>query len=140
MERLTERENLIVHTKFAGDYGSQNILQRLADYEDAGLTPEEIIQNKSIINDLTRAVCSKDKKIKKLSELLKKAVDDITDLADNVREAHGDDSVCGFCQYDCDTTVGESGEPYGECPGFDNDICFEWRYIDKAQEVLKDDV
>lgn len=35
MERLTERDGLIVKTKFNSDYGSQNILQRLADYEDA---------------------------------------------------------------------------------------------------------
>ncbi len=35
MERLTERDGLIVHSKFKGDWGSQNILHRLADYEDA---------------------------------------------------------------------------------------------------------
>jgi hypothetical protein len=35
MERLTERDGLIVHSKFKGDWGSQNILHRLAEYEDA---------------------------------------------------------------------------------------------------------
>ena len=42
MERLTERDGLIVHSKFKGDFASQNILHRLAEYEDAeedGLLP-----------------------------------------------------------------------------------------------------
>lgn len=89
----------------------QEYIEKLAAYEDTGLEPEEIKSNEQIIADLTREVCLKDVKIKRLKELLKKAVDDIKSLADGVREAHGDDSVCGFCQYDCDTTVGECGEP-----------------------------
>lgn len=118
--------------------GHKTCINKLAAYEDTGLEPEEIKSNEQIIADLTKAVCAKDKKIKKLKELLKKAVDDIKSLADGVREAHGDDSVCGFCQYDCDTTVGECGEPYEECPGFDSDICFEWRYIDEIEEILNE--
>ena len=35
MERLTERDGLIVHSKFKGDFASQNILHRLAEYEQA---------------------------------------------------------------------------------------------------------
>lgn len=35
MERLTERNGLCVKSKFSGDFGSQNILHALADYEDA---------------------------------------------------------------------------------------------------------
>ncbi len=35
MERLTEREGILVKSKFKGEYASQNILTRLADYEDA---------------------------------------------------------------------------------------------------------
>ena len=34
MERLTERDGLVVHSKFKGDFASQNILHKLADYED----------------------------------------------------------------------------------------------------------
>lgn len=35
MERLTERDGLIVRSKFKGDFASQNILHRLAEYEQA---------------------------------------------------------------------------------------------------------
>lgn len=91
MERLTERENLIVHTKFVSDYGSQNILQRLADFEDTGLEPEEVAQaqdeieekneflvklcdeireDEQVIADLKKAVSVKDKKIKNLKQQL----------------------------------------------------------------------
>ena len=34
MERLTERDGLCVKAKFTGDFGTQNILHKLADYED----------------------------------------------------------------------------------------------------------
>lgn len=34
MERLTERDGLLVHSKLSGEFGSQTILQALADYED----------------------------------------------------------------------------------------------------------
>lgn len=34
MERLTERDGLIVHSKLVGEFGSQTILQALAEYED----------------------------------------------------------------------------------------------------------
>lgn len=34
MSRLTERDGLVVHSKFKGDFASQNILHKLADYED----------------------------------------------------------------------------------------------------------
>lgn len=34
MERLTMRDGLCVKTVFSSDFGTQNILHRLADYED----------------------------------------------------------------------------------------------------------
>lgn len=34
MERMTERDGLCVKAKFTGDFGTQNILHKLADYED----------------------------------------------------------------------------------------------------------
>lgn len=41
-------------------------VNKLAAYEDTGLEPEEIKENEKIINDLTRAICTKDEEIKKL--------------------------------------------------------------------------
>ena len=37
MERLTirDKDGLLAHSRFKGDWASQNILQSLADYEDA---------------------------------------------------------------------------------------------------------
>ena len=35
MERLTERDGILVKSRFSGDFATQNILQRLEDYEDA---------------------------------------------------------------------------------------------------------
>lgn len=35
MERLTERDGILVRSRLSGDFATQNILQRLAEYEDA---------------------------------------------------------------------------------------------------------
>lgn len=53
----------------------------------------------------------------KTSDLLK----ELEELCKFVREIHGDDTVCGYCEYDCGT-VGE--EPM-ECPGFETNECFK---------------
>lgn len=42
MERLTKRDGILARPAFLRDYGSANILGRLADYEDSGLEPEQI--------------------------------------------------------------------------------------------------
>ena len=42
-----------------------------------------------------------------------------------IREELVGDHVCGMCRWDCDMSVGESGEPLNECPGFEKDDCFE---------------
>lgn len=125
MERLTEwindNEPFAIMRQDDLKIGHKTCINKLAAYEDTGLTPEEILQNKSIINDLTRTVCAKDKKIKKLSELLKKAVDDFRIL----------DSACPT-DIDC-----------VDCPLYNSqlDKCVDkWRYAEEAQEVLKDDV
>lgn len=52
----------------------------------------------------------------KTNELLK----EFEELCKFVREVHSDDTVCGYCEYDCGT-VGE--EPM-ECPGFESNECF----------------
>lgn len=46
------------------------VVNKLAAYEDTGLEPEEIKENEKIINDLTRAICTKDEEIKKLKSQL----------------------------------------------------------------------
>ena len=56
-------------------------------------------------------------RMNKTSELLK----EFEELCKYVREVHCDDTVCGYCEYDCGT-VGE--EPM-ECPGFETDECFK---------------
>ncbi len=50
MVRFTKRDSdgLLVHIVFKGDCGTQNIMHRLADYEDSGLEPEQI---SSILSD-----------------------------------------------------------------------------------------
>lgn len=53
----------------------------------------------------------------KTNELLK----EFEELCKFVREIHGDDTVCGYCEYD-GGTVGE--EPM-ECQGFETDECFK---------------
>ena len=47
----------------------------------------------------------------------------LVDVCKDVRETHGDDSVCGLCEYD-GAYIGESGDWHGECPGFETDRCF----------------
>lgn len=43
----------------------------------------------------------------------------------SVREETAGDHVCGMCKWDCDTSIGPSGEHMQECPGFDKDDCFQ---------------
>lgn len=45
-------------------------VNKLAAYEDTGLEPEEIKENEKIINDLTRAICTKNRRIEKLKSQL----------------------------------------------------------------------
>lgn len=98
---------------------------KLKKYEDTGLEPNEIKKLKQE-ND-------------KLKGLLKLSASSIKSMADTVRETHEDDCICGYCQFNCDTTVGESGEPYGECPGCDSNECFRWKHASEVEEVLKDE-
>lgn len=47
-------------------------------------------------------------------------LNELEQLCKYVREIHGDDTVCGFCEYDA-CSIGE--EPV-ECPGFESNECF----------------
>ena len=58
-------------------------------------------------------------------------------IVDAVRETHCDETCCFACKYDFDTSINDSGELNGECPGFDRDDCFEWRGL--PQEGDKDE-
>lgn len=57
------------------------------------------------------------------------------DTCKQVREATGEDYVCGMCRWDCDYCFGETGTPMNECPGFDKDDCFELDH-NKYQRVV----
>lgn len=56
-------------------------------------------------------------RMNKTNELLK----EFEELCKFVREVHSDDTVCGYCEYDC----GAVGEEPMECPGFETDECFK---------------
>ena len=53
-----------------------------------------------------------------------KFIDGLEEIFADIRERHVDDSVCGLCEYD-GAYIGESGDWYNECPGFERDDCFK---------------
>lgn len=53
----------------------------------------------------------------------------------SVRERSVGDYVCGMCRWDCDTSIGPSGDYMQECPGFERDDCFELD-IKKYKEII----
>ena len=55
---------------------------------------------------------------------ISKFIDGIEEIFADIRERHGDDSVCGLCEYD-GAYMGQSGDWCNECPGFDKDDCFK---------------
>lgn len=83
---------------------------------------KEIKSNEQIIADLTRAVCLKDVKIKRLKALLKKAKDlAISDL-------------CEVCNTKCVNAGMNEDKPTERCG------CFKWKHADEVEEALKDEV
>lgn len=77
IERLTKRDGQLVHTVYIGDFGTQNVLHRLADYEDSGLEPYHI---PGILSD-NHKIIKECRKLKfenaKLKGLLRTVVEDI---------------------------------------------------------------
>lgn len=65
-----------------------------------------------------------EKIIEKLEEKEKYIKELLQEVCFDVRSKHGDDCVCGLCEYD-GAYIGESGDWYNECPGFDSDECFK---------------
>ena len=58
-------------------------------------------------------------------------VNELEEIFSHVRERNEDDSVCGLCEYD-GAYIGQSGDWYNECPGFDKADCFKLK--DKYRE------
>lgn len=53
---------------------------------------------------------------------INKFIDGLEEIFADIRERHGDDTVCGLCEYD-GAYIGQSGDWCNECPGFDKDGC-----------------
>ena len=51
-------------------------------------------------------------------------IDRFEQILRDIREANGDDSACGMCEYD-GAYIGQSGDWCNECPGFDKEDCFK---------------
>ena len=115
MERMTERyEHGDLYVK-EHDYISDS--KKLAEYEDTGLTPEQIVklQKQNAI-------------LKELLRLTAKDAKGLFNACDSEYYKHDDISepeVCKFCNSYSD----------GECKM--NHEC-KWRYANKIEEVLKD--
>lgn len=58
-------------------------------------------------------------------------VNELEEILSHIRERNEDDSVCGLCEYD-GAFIGQSGDWYNECPGFDKADCFKLK--DKYRE------
>ena len=61
---------------------------------------------------------------KKVEYKLTALVNEFEEILSHIREREKDDSVCGLCEYD-GAYIGQSGDWYNECPGFDRDDCFK---------------
>lgn len=72
MERITKRDGLLVHTINLGDFESQNVLHRLAEYEDSGLEPYHI---SGILSD-NHKIIEECKRLKSENSKLKRLLDD----------------------------------------------------------------
>ena len=73
----------------------------------------DTIEAQHEIDRLTKELTAKE-------ELLKQAVEDMTVLANAIREGNTvETDCCGLCEYD--------GLDWQECPGFTRDDCFKWR-------------
>ena len=142
MERLTEKTETGAALKLNAPRTEQEArdqlmaayevaINRLAAYEDTGITPEQITANKSIIGDLTREICRQESEIEKLRELLKLAVEDMATAASDFCEYC---SVCKYCKKDNYTC--EYRMNIKDCI---NASDFRWQHADEVEEVLKDD-
>lgn len=97
-----------------------NITELLEDYvsllEESGI-PRDSTESKLML----RAK----EEIEHLRNSLENANNLYESTCKSVREKTVSECVCGMCKWDCDTSVGPSGEYMQECPGFNKDDCFE---------------
>ena len=68
---------------------------------------------------------------------ISKFIDGLEEIFADIRERHVDDSVCGLCEYD-GAYIGQSGNWYNECPGFDRDDCF--KLSDKTRKEWTEEI
>jgi len=68
---------------------------------------------------------------------ISKFIDGLEEIFADIRERHVDDSVCGLCEYD-GAYIGQSGNWYNECPGFDRDDCF--KLSDETRKKWTDEI
>lgn len=66
-----------------------------------------------------------------------KFIDSLEEIFADIRERHIDDSVCGLCEYD-GAYVGQSGDWFNECPGFEKDDCF--KLSDKTRKEWTEEI
>lgn len=69
-------------------------------------------------------------------EKIQSLLDVIQDICDDQRQRHGDDSVCGLCEYDADHGLDGYAN---ECPGFETDECFKLSEKFKRKYIEEED-
>jgi hypothetical protein len=90
---------------------------------------EEAINNLSTIQPVATDIY--------VGDTISKFIDGLEEIFADIRERHVDDSVCGLCEYD-GAYIGQSGNWYNECPGFDRDDCF--KLSDKTRKKWTDEI
>lgn len=149
MERYTDRNErgdllLCGNEVYGNNQDAYNAITQLEDYEDTGLTPEEIIQ----LNDFSQSQCAKlIAEVEQLKEKLQESpygddkIDELEESCDNLRfqlEQKGQQADAlkkKLCQYagcyEC-----KIRDTAGCAEAFFHDDChkWEWKGIQQAQE------
>ncbi len=121
MERLTKRDGILVHTIYLGDFGTANVLERLAEYEDTGLQPyhiSDVLKDHCKLIDKCKNIMDENTELKRL---LKSSIEHIKMLSDNI--------CCTECR---------NGLGCDKCQLYVTDSCdLKWKFNDKALKILK---
>lgn len=128
VERLTKRDGILVHPVYLGDFGSANVLERLAEYEDGGLEPyhiPSILSNNHKIIEKCKQLQSENSNLKltmckkeNIMKLLESCYDDYCKAFDNL--------PCG-----CEAC------PYNEYNTGDYEYGCKDEYIRRKSELLR---
>jgi hypothetical protein len=114
MERLTDRgykgRAFMKEPVENEEERTVEIIERLAAYEDTGLSPADIpaLTARAEAAEAERDACKADLK----------------SMADWYRDSVCDDGICGWCKHDADHGLDGYAN---ECAGFYKNDCFEWR-------------